>query len=88
MSDYEQAHGGRSLRMVKKKDGPNWLMIAGGAIVMAVSVSFGRRKILKESEKAKERASNTSAKAQASSPHYQDLGIGFSRRAQASFSIY
>ncbi|XP_024388846.1 uncharacterized protein [Physcomitrium patens] len=73
MSDYEQAHGGRSLRMVKKKDGPNWLMIAGGAIVMAVSVSFGRRKILKESEKAKERASNTSAKAQASSPHYQDL---------------
>jgi hypothetical protein len=43
MSDDEQSPGGRTLRTGKKKDGPNWFMIAGGAVVMAVSVAFGRK---------------------------------------------
>lgn len=48
--------------MVKKKDGFNWFMIVGGVIVMVVSVLFGWRKILKESEKVKERVFNISVK--------------------------
>lgn len=67
MSDDEQSPGGRTLRTGKKKDGPNWFMIAGGAIVMAVSVAFGRRKILNEGAKAKERSPNGGARSQAAS---------------------
>ncbi|XP_073391252.1 uncharacterized protein [Physcomitrium patens] len=73
MSDDEPSPGGRTLRMGKKKDGPNWFMIAGGAVVMAVSVALGRKKILNDGEKTKERVLNTSARTQASSPHHQDL---------------
>jgi hypothetical protein len=43
-----------SLRRGKKKDGANWVMFAGGAIAMAVSVAFGRKKILEEAAEAKE----------------------------------
>jgi len=64
MSDDEQRPGGRALRVGKKKDGPNWFMIAGGAVVMAVSVAFGRRKILSEGEKTKERTPNAGARTQ------------------------
>ena len=68
MSDDQQSPGGRSLRMGKKKrDGPNWFMIAGGAVVMAVGVAFGRKKILNEGEKAKERGSNGGARSRAAS---------------------
>lgn len=81
MSDDEPSPGGRTLRMGKKKDGPNWFMIAGGAVVMAVSVALGRKKILNDGEKTKERVLNTSARTQASSPHHQDLGTHFSSNA-------
>ncbi|KAG0583316.1 hypothetical protein KC19_3G126400 [Ceratodon purpureus] len=75
MSDDEQSPGGRSLRMGKKKrDGPNWFMIAGGAVVMAVSVAFGRKKILSEGDKTKERAPNGGAWSQAASHDDDDTG--------------
>lgn len=67
MSDDEQSPGGRTLRTGKKNDGPNWFMIAGGAVVMAVSVAFGRKKILNEGEKVKERSPNGGARSQAAS---------------------
>ncbi|KAG0614471.1 hypothetical protein M758_6G179700 [Ceratodon purpureus] len=43
-----------SLRRGKKKDGTNWVMFAGGAIAMAVSVAFGRKKMVDEVAEAKE----------------------------------
>lgn len=64
MSDDEQTSGGRMLRVGKKKDRPNWFMIAGGAVAMAVGVVFGRRRILSEVEKEKEKE-KTSARTQA-----------------------
>lgn len=70
MSDDEQSPGSRTLWVGKKKDGPNWFMIAGGAVVMAVSVVFGRRKILSEGEKTKERTPSAGASTQAAS--YED----------------
>lgn len=68
-----QNYGGRTHGMLKKRDGLNWLMIAAGALVTAVTVAFGGRYILKGSEKAKRSPLDTSAKDKASSPHYQDL---------------
>ena len=56
MSEEEFTPGVRniSLRRGKKKDGTNWVMFAGGAIAMAVSVAFGRKRILEDGAEARE----------------------------------
>lgn len=61
MSDDEgiSLRGRMSLRRGRKKKdhhGSNWVMFAGGAIAMAVSVAFGRKKLLEEGAEGKETA--------------------------------
>lgn len=73
MGDDGQTSGGRTLQVGRKKDKPNWFMIAGGAVAMAVGVVFGRRRILSEVEKDKEKEKErekTSARTQAA--YYED----------------
>lgn len=45
--------------MAQKRDSPNWVMIAGGAIVMAVSIVIGRKQIRSQGERAKGQTANS-----------------------------
>ncbi|KAG0608541.1 hypothetical protein M758_8G113400 [Ceratodon purpureus] len=53
----QQASEGRALAMGPKRDGPNWIMIAGGAIVMAVGIVIGRKQIQCQGEQSRSRPS-------------------------------
>lgn len=44
--------------MGPKRDGPNWVMIAGGAIVMAVGIVIGRKQIQCQRDQFRGRSSN------------------------------
>lgn len=53
----QPASGGKTLVMSSKKNGPNWVMIAGSAIVMAVGIVIGRKQVQCQVEQPRIRSS-------------------------------
>lgn len=80
----QPASGGKTLVMSSKKNGPNWVMIAGSAIVMAVGIVIGRKQVQCQVEQPRIRSSKDGT-AQISTT--TDFRASSSERTSGSYGV-